>query len=242
MSSSLVPVIIVLVIAAAIAIAMYAAKVERERKAAFAAVAARRGWTFDPQGDPRWIDAFSENPFSVGHARRVGCALTGSDRDRNVAAFDYTYFTTETSTTSDGKGGTTTTTREQAHHFRVAVVATGLSGPALSLGGENWLIRAFDAIGGGDIDFESETFNRRFRVHCNDRKFAYDVITQQTMDALLAFQPERLVWEAGWLMWADNGRWNPLEIEATFANLHAIVDCIPKYLREQGATPEPPQA
>lgn len=134
-----------------------------------------------------------------------------------------------------------TTSREQAHHFRVAVVATNLRGAVVSLENENWLVRAFDAITGRDIDFESDEFNRRFRVQCSNRKFAYDVITAPVMETLLAMRPDRLVWEAGWLMWATTGSWSASEIEPTLRQLHSLVDLIPAYLLEPGNAPDGPK-
>ena len=241
MSSSLMPFVIVIVVACIIAVVFYTAKIERERVDALAALAKRHGWTCDPEGDPLWISTFTHSPFEQGHNRRLGATLTGIDRDRRIAVFDYVYDTTETSTTSNGNGGTNTTSREQAHHFRVAVVATGLLGAVVSLENENWLVRAFDALTGGDIDFESEDFNRRFRVQCSNRKFAYDVITAPLMEALLVMRPERLVWEAGWLMWADRGSWSAGEIEPTLTNLHSLVDLIPEYLLEPGTPPSGPK-
>ena len=44
-------------------------------------------------------------------------------------------------------------------------------------------------FGHDDINFESSEFSRRFHVSASDRKWAYDVITQRTMDYLLELPP-----------------------------------------------------
>ena len=47
------------------------------------------------------------------------------------------------------------------------------------------LARLADAIGRGDIDFESHEFSERFDVRSDDRKFAYDFCNARMMEFLL---------------------------------------------------------
>lgn len=65
---------------------------------------------------------------------------------------------------------------------RTAVVAIAMPGsvPQLQVYPENLLTKAL-----GDITFESDDFNRRFRVVAQDTRFAYDVINPQNMGRML---------------------------------------------------------
>ncbi|AMU57755.1 hypothetical protein DDK07_02225 [Mycobacteroides abscessus] len=65
---------------------------------------------------------------------------------------------------------------------RTAVVAIAMPGPLpwLQVYPENLLTRAL-----GDITFESDDFNRRFRVLAQDTRFAYDVLNPQNMARML---------------------------------------------------------
>jgi hypothetical protein len=57
--------------------------------------------------------------------------------------------------------------------------------PGLHVGKENILTRIGSAVGFADIEFESEDFNRAFRVKCDDAKFASDVLHPRAMEMLL---------------------------------------------------------
>lgn len=62
------------------------------------------------------------------------------------------------------------------------MVAIAMPGPLpwLQVYPENLLTRAL-----GDITFESDDFNRRFRVVAQDTRFAYDVLNPQNMTRML---------------------------------------------------------
>lgn len=232
---------IAVVIAAVIVLSLHSARLEQQRQDSFGITARALGWTYDPEGDPLWARTFTSAPFGQGHRWKVGPTVTGMQQGRSVSAFDYTYFTRDAVSSTDAKGRLSTTHREQAHHYRVAVVRTGLLGPVLELGNEHWLHRALDAFTGADIDFESESFNRRFRVQCSSPKFAYDVMTPATMEAIEVLGPDCLVWENGWLMWAQQGTWLPSLVEPMLTRLQRIVDCLPEYLFDAGTAPDVPQ-
>jgi hypothetical protein len=102
--------------------------------------------------------------------------------------------------------------------------------PVLQITPENMLTRIGHSLGLDDIDLESEDFNRRFRVHANDRKFASDVLTPRTMQALLA-RPS-----ASWritgsdiVTWSQS-RLTPLGILQALSLLQLVVDGIPSFV------------
>ena len=56
---------------------------------------------------------------------------------------------------------------------------------SVSIRAEHWGDKLVQAIGFDDIDFESAEFSRKFFVKSPDKRWAYDVIHQETMDYLL---------------------------------------------------------
>ena len=54
-----------------------------------------------------------------------------------------------------------------------------------SLGHENFLTRLGDHLGLHDVELEYDDFNRRFRVKCDDQKFAFSLLDGKMMQWLL---------------------------------------------------------
>jgi len=57
--------------------------------------------------------------------------------------------------------------------------------PELTLAKEGIFSKIAQAFGFDDIDFESHEFSRQFKVHCRDKKFAYDFCNAKMIDYLL---------------------------------------------------------
>jgi hypothetical protein len=196
-------------------------KAAEERRRAFAALAASRGWQWVARDDS-WTERFGGEPFGRGDDRKAENVLTGTYEGRPVVAFDYSY---ETSST-DSKGNRTTTTH------RYAVCALGLPSwlPTLELGPESLLSRFGNVLGLGDVELESEEFNRRYRVTASDPKFAYDVLHPRTMELLLARPTVSLrIAAADALAW-DDGRHSVTELDERLATLHAVLEGIPSFV------------
>jgi hypothetical protein len=95
-----------------------------------------------------------------------------------VRVFDYGYY----DEFKDRNGQV----RRSWHHFSCALVQHNGSWPALRVSREGLLDKAEHVLGSGDIDFESEEFNRMFRVQCPDRRFASALIDPQMMEIMLS--------------------------------------------------------
>src|SRR5665809_28454 len=180
MDSGLIIGIAVLVVVLFIVIAVMSAIAAQKRRAGIAALAAQRGWTY-AERDDRWCDAFQDSPFGTGHNRKATNVLTGQFDGRPFVSFDYVYYTTETSTDSEGR----TTTREVSHPYGVAGLDMGAAFPALEVTPEGMFGRLVGRLTNTDIELESEDFNRAFTVNCPDRKFASDVLHPRMMELLL---------------------------------------------------------
>lgn len=213
---------LILVVGAALAGAVVYLQYQRDqqRRAELAAFAASKGWAFDPVDRvglaARWVDP----PFGIGHSRRVSNVLSGTERGREMLAFDYRYKVT----TSNGKSTST-----QTYTYGVCVLALPAYLPPLEVGPENLLTRFGGALGFADIELESEDFNRAYRVR-GAAKLAHDVLSPRTMELLLhrgctswrIAGPDILGW--------DDGRQSPAEILERLSTLSAVVDGIPSFV------------
>ncbi len=195
----------------------------KKRQAALALIATNHRWSYADPGDQGWVNAFNGAPFGLGHSRGVDAEISGAAPcGKPFALFDYHYVETE----SDGQNS-----QEHTYNFHVLAIQTGLAYPALFVSHENSLVRMWDAISGDDIDLEDEQFNRKYRVRSSDRKFANDILTPRTMEALKGWPyGGTFSWQNGYLLWSTSGRWDPPQVETLVSNLDWFVTAIPSFL------------
>jgi hypothetical protein len=205
-------------------------KADQKRRALLMTWATSSGFAFAAEDD-RWCGRWSASPFGEGDHREAKNVVTGTVQERAFVAFDYSYQTHNYN--NNGSPNTTT------HHFVVTALALPALLPRLQVTPENLLTRFGNALGLDDIELESEEFNRKFRVHASDRKFACDVLTPRTMQLLLS-RPA-VSWRidgSDIIAWQD-GKLTPALLLATESELRAVVDGIPSFVwhdREVGGT------
>jgi hypothetical protein len=194
---------------------------EQKRRQLLLEWAVANNWTLQVEDDSlcsRW----TRSPFDEGDHRRARNVLTGAWKGKPFVSFDYSYQTHS----SDGRGGRSTTT----HHFAVSAVQLPAYLPLLQVTPETMLSRLGNAVGLTDIELESEDFNRAFRVHANDPKFASDVLSPRTMELLLA-RPH-FSWRvdgADILCW-QSGEQEPVAVTAAVTTLLDVVAAIPSFV------------
>jgi hypothetical protein len=189
------------------------------------------GWTYvgtDPTVPSRW----RTRPFGIGDSRRATELMTGIYQGRPATAFRYSY------TTGSGKNKTT-------FMFHVAVVPLPAYLPNFELTPEGVGARLARAFGGEDIQFESEDFNRAWRVRAGVARFAHDVLHPRTMERLLRDDARGLslsIEGTDLLCWTTGvPRWEALAGRLTV--MHALIDAIPRYVwLDHGYDPENPGA
>lgn len=172
--------------------------------------------------DDSWCARWDGTPFGEGDHRKAQNVVSGRADQWPFTAFDYSYQTHST----DGQGHTTTTT----HRYVVASLQLPGYLPRLQVTPESVFSRIGNVLGLDDIELESEDFNRRFRVHATDRKFASDVLTPRTMQALLA-TPD-ISWRIDGtdiICWQD-GRMSPATVLALTTPLRTVVAGIPSFV------------
>jgi hypothetical protein len=115
------------------------------------------------RGDGRGIDHMLWRPEDTNKGRRV---------------FDYWYYH------EDNEG------RKSYRRFSCALALVGGSWPRITVEREGMVDRIAGALGVGDIEVESDEFNRLFAVQCEDRRFASALLDAEMIAFLTATRGE----------------------------------------------------
>lgn len=192
------------VVALVVAAGWYQYSTRRARMRAVAAVASSVGFTFTNNDADRLVD-LPFGLFSRGNRRRVELVMSGTHNGLAMRIFDYWYYV------DSGRDRT-------YHRFTCGIVTIPAACPRLRLGNENFFTRLGGDVGLGDVQLEYDDFNRRFRVKCDDRKFAFSLLDGRMMQWLLdAERFETVEVDGPWVLvahakldpghWLDLGTW-----------------------------------
>ena len=217
------------VVAAAIGILSYLA--DQKRRQALMQFALSKGWRYEPEDDSLVVFA-QGSPFGQGDNQKARNVLHGSVEGRDMVAFDYSYETHST----DSKGNRTTTT----HRYAIVGIRLPAYFPTLQVTGESVFHKAAQLLGFDDIELESDDFNRRFNVGSPDRKFACDVLTPRTMQALLAGPDVDWRIEGPLILSWRSGKLEPVELLAQLSTLTTVLAGVPSFVwKDHGYDPTP---
>ncbi len=133
--------------------------------------AAGNGWTYVGT-NPALITRWRAPIFRIGRSKRVSELVTGRSHGRRTLSFRYRY------TVGDGTSQSTAT-------YHVLAMELPAHLPVLELTPEGVGAKIARALGARDLRFESEAFNRAWRVDSPDAKFAHDVLHPRLMERLL---------------------------------------------------------
>jgi len=222
-------VILIVVVIVAIIYGHYAAKKRRE---ALRAWAQSRSLRFDQTRDHSVEDIFPQfNCLHEGSNRYAENRMFGHYSGREFLGFDYHYETHST----DSKG------RRQTHHHHFSAVILGSKVPLkpLFIRPEGFFDKVKEFFGFDDIDFESAEFSRKFYVKARDRRWAYDVIHQRTMEFLLGSPEFTIEFGAGRVIAYRSGRFGATEFEQAAEVICGILDRLPDYLVRQQTAAQP---
>lgn len=179
MSPALVFVLIIAaVVVVVIAGAVWTIRMRNKRRQEVAGWAQANSLKFLPANDHslrRRYQAFK--CLQRGENRYAYNICMGTIGQRVTCAFDYHYETHST----DSKG------HRQTHHHRFSglVVDAGIPLKPLYIRPEGLFDKLTEFMGFDDIDFESAEFSRKFYVKAPDRRWAFDVLHQKTMEVML---------------------------------------------------------
>ncbi len=215
---------LILVVALIIFGAISASKAKQKRQMALAAWSDARGWNFEPaevSSIARRFPAFG--CFKQGNDRYAYNVMRGSVGDYGGWAMDYHYTTTST----DSKGNTTT----HHHNFSAVIIDSGLRLSPLGIKTESFFDKMKGAFGFDDIDFESAEFSRAFWVTAENKRWAYEVIHQGTMEFLLESPRYTLEMDGPYVLAWRGRRFKPAQFEEALALATGILDRLPKDIR-----------
>ncbi|HJR44447.1 MAG TPA: hypothetical protein VJ927_02475 [Actinomycetota bacterium] len=151
---------------------------KEQRKRGLATFARRHGFVFTPHA-PQGLLSHSFPLFLSGNGRGAENGIAGEWRDMSFKAADFWYYQGSSPGDQQTKGGT--------RYYRFSVAATGIPSwlPELTISRETLTTSVGKRIRPDDIDFESEEFNRAFRIKTQHRRFAFELIDARMMEWLL---------------------------------------------------------
>ncbi len=197
-----------------------------KRRKEMLAWANARGLTFIPDRDSTMEQQFpSFACLRSGDNRYAFNVAHGKWSDHDLVAFDYHYETHSHSS----KGG-----RKTHHHYLSAVI---LSSPILlkplHVRPEGFFDKVTEFFGADDIDFESAEFSRKFYVKSPDKKWAYDVIHQRTMEFMLASPVFSLEFSGNAVIAWRSSTFKIPQFEQAAELIKGILDRLPEYVLKQ---------
>jgi hypothetical protein len=208
----------ILIAAVVITVAVYGIYAAARRRNDLRQWAFENNLSFSASSQYGLDDAFPQfDCLRQGSDRRAFNVIEGTYGGRKILAFDYQY------TTGSGKD------RSQ-HIFSAMIVTSPILLKPLLIRPENFMDRLGELVGFNHINFESDEFNRRFVVQSPDKKWAYDIITQQTMEFLLASPQFHIQFDTMYIIvWQDN-TFSPADYAAAWQVADGLIKRFPEYV------------
>lgn len=197
----------------------------RQRQSALHQWAAYRQQSLSTQPDRSFESRFPDfAALKQGEQNRYALnVMTGDWHDRPIICFDYHYETTST----DSKGRRSTSN----WYFSGVILESPVPLKPLLIRPESVFDKLAGMFGFDDIDFESAEFSRRFCVRSEDRRWAYDVLHNQTMEFLLRSRRCAIEFARHHVLIWDSPRFRqPDEFFQVAAVGEGVLDRLPDYL------------
>ncbi len=211
-------VLIIAVGAAVIAVAVWFGAKRRKELVAWAS---GKGLAFRPGRDRGFDERYRAfGCLCRGYSRCAFNIAEGDWNERRVTAFDYRYVT------GSGKN-------RQTHHFSAIILRSNVPLKPLRIRSENVFDRVTEFFGLDDIDFESAEFSREFHVKAADKRWAYDVLHQRTMEFLLSMPRFSIEFDDRHVIAWRNRRFNVETFESAIAVVEGVLDRLPEYVVHQ---------
>lgn len=193
----------------------------RKLREAMEALAHRHGWTLHRNDRALVARLPHVHPFTYGSNPIVDWGFSGQINGNQFLVVDF-----HSITQTHSKNGTQT----HHHHARCCVLDMPLHGHDLSISKEHILRKLQDALGGEDIDFESDAFSRRYWVKCADRRFAYDVLHPDMIAFLMPMHAWTWHWTQGRLVVHQQGTLRPHHVEPLIGLAAGFRSRLPRHL------------
>jgi hypothetical protein len=222
MSEDIKTLLIVVTIAVIIAVVIFNAMRTEKRRKAILAWCQANGLQFDAaRSDDPGAEFSMVAMMRAGHNRYGDNWCTGMRQGRQLCCFDYHY------TTGSGNDSTT-------YNISVMTIESARPLKPLTVRPEGLLDKVGEFFGGQDIHFESDEFNRRFHVKCEDRKWAYDVMPPRAMELLLAGQPNiHVQYDTKAVVVWDGELWQVEGFDRAARLASGLLDLIPQFAAQE---------
>jgi hypothetical protein len=210
-------------VAAGIALSLWLAA---KRRKGLAAWGAAHGLGFSPAKDRSLESRYPGfGCLREGRNRYGYNVLTGKWSDRDYLSFDYHYETRS----GGGKGGS----RTVHHRFSAVILSSSVPLKPLFIRPERLFDKLAGFFGFDDIDFESAEFSRKFYVKSPDKRWAYDVIHQRTMEFMLGMPEFSLQFDGHAAIAWRRSTFKIRDFEPAAELIQGILDRLPDYVVEQ---------
>jgi hypothetical protein len=212
-----------IVLVAVLVFAGVAFYTQRKRLEAIAAWAQATGWSFVGRDDSlayRWVG----EPFGSPDEREADEVLVGTYAGAQAVSF--TYRATEVRRGSDGKTERSTT----SHHIVALTLPAAL--PTVEVTPEGLGARLAKIVGAQDIQFESDEFNRAYRVEGTEPQVVHAVLHPRLMERLLQPDVRGTAWriEGNTILAWHGGSTDVERITPTLGLLVAVRDAVPRHV------------
>ena len=157
--------------------------------------------------------------------------IGGTSDNRPFRAFDHSYHYEASSSDDEswspvlwlmGKDRTD-------HHFSAVVIEAGIPLKPLFIRPEGFFDKVTEFVGLDHIDFESTEFSQKFRVRSPDRRWAYDVVHQKTMELMLAHPGFLIDFHGSQVIaYYHDKTFSLEEFASALEVVTGIVDCLPQ--------------
>ncbi|WP_028050468.1 DUF3137 domain-containing protein [Cellulomonas sp. URHD0024] len=180
--------------------------------------ASANGWTY-ATSDRSLVDFSRMQPFGVGHAKKATEVLAG--RFERLSALSFTYRWT----TGSGRDSTT-------HTAHVVAMVLPAALPTVELTPDGFGAKLAKLVGAQDIQFESDDFNRAFRVASSDPRVAHAIVHPRLMERMLRDDALGSSWriEGTWILTWATGSTDLDRLASRLALLSSIVRSIPRHV------------
>jgi len=215
--------VFIVVVVVGFALAWYLASARRKKLAVWAAA---NGLRFESRADKGFAARHPDfGCLARGHSRSAYNVAEGARNGRPLAAFDYRYVT------GHGKN-------RSVHRFSGVVLGSLTPLRSLLIRAESVFDRVAEAFGAGDIDFESAEFSRAFHVAARDKRWAYDVLHQRTIEFLLSMPRFSIEFgDSEVIVWRGR-RFDPETFDDAIGVGEGILDRLPSYVVREGGEGE----
>ncbi len=203
-------------VAAIVALILWQLHVVAKRREALQAWATAHGFSFTEEHPGLEKDFRGFAPFGAGSSERCKNVLEGTVQGHPTRLFQYQY------TVQSGKNS-------QTYVYGVLAVRMAVDGHDLTIQKEHIGHKLFDALGGEDIDFESDAFSRAFWVRCSDRRFAYDLLHPRMQEWLLANGQRHWQWRNGTLLLYQSGTLQARHLDPLLGQAFTFIGHLPRH-------------